>query len=57
MWPIFRSSDVLNDPIPTTLVYPPPLPNSETYFIVQSPTSMVLLTKNNTGRGAAFEML
>jgi hypothetical protein len=57
MWPIFRRSDVLNDPIPATLVYPPPLPNSETYFIVQSPTSMVLLTKNNTGRGAAFEML
>lgn len=33
----FRSVDVINDLIPTTLVYPPPLPNGETYSIVYNP--------------------
>jgi len=33
----FRSIDVVNDLIPTTLVYPPPLPNGETYSIVYNP--------------------
>jgi hypothetical protein len=33
----FRSIDVINDLIPTTLVYPPPLPNGETYSIVYNP--------------------
>jgi cephamycin C biosynthesis protein len=33
----FRSINVLNDLIPTTLVYPPPLPNGETYSVVYNP--------------------
>jgi cephamycin C biosynthesis protein len=33
----FRTIDVVNDLIPTTLVYPPPLPNGETYSIVYNP--------------------
>ncbi|CAF1145430.1 unnamed protein product [Adineta steineri] len=33
----FRSVDVLKDLIPTTLVYPPPTPNGETYSIIHSP--------------------
>jgi len=33
----FRSIDVINDLIPTTLVYPPPLPNGETYSVVYNP--------------------
>ncbi|CAF3710780.1 unnamed protein product [Rotaria sp. Silwood1] len=33
----FRSIHVLNDLIPTTLVYPPPLPNGETYSLVHNP--------------------
>ncbi|CAF2977487.1 unnamed protein product [Rotaria sp. Silwood2] len=33
----FRSINVVNDLIPTTLIYPPPLPNGETYSIVHNP--------------------
>ena len=33
----FRSIDVVNDLVPTTLVYPPPLPNGETYSVVHNP--------------------
>ncbi|CAF3522357.1 unnamed protein product [Rotaria socialis] len=33
----FRSIDVINDLIPTTLIYPPPTPNGETYSIVHNP--------------------
>ena len=33
----FRSIDVLNDLVPTTLIYPPPLPNGETYSVVYNP--------------------
>ena len=33
----FRSIDVINDLIPTTLVYPPPTPNGETYSVVHNP--------------------
>ncbi|CAF1212093.1 unnamed protein product [Didymodactylos carnosus] len=33
----FRSIDVLNDLIPTILVYPPPTPNGETYSVVHNP--------------------
>jgi cephamycin C biosynthesis protein len=33
----FRSIDVVNDLIPTTLIYPPPLPNGETYSVVHNP--------------------
>jgi cephamycin C biosynthesis protein len=33
----FRTIDVCNDLIPTTLVYPPPLPNGETYSVAHNP--------------------
>lgn len=33
----FRSVDVIHDLVPTTLVYPPPLPNGETYSVVHNP--------------------
>jgi hypothetical protein len=33
----FRSIDVINDLVPTTLVYPPPLPNGETYSVSYNP--------------------
>lgn len=33
----FRSIDVINDLVPTTLVYPPPLPNGETYSVAYNP--------------------
>ncbi|CAF1227962.1 unnamed protein product [Adineta ricciae] len=32
-----RTVDVINDLVPTTLVYPPPLPNGETYSVVHNP--------------------
>ena len=54
----FRSIDVNNDLVPTTLVYPPPLPNGADLFRgLQSSTSMVLLVKDDTGRSDALEML
>ncbi|CAF3747127.1 unnamed protein product [Rotaria sp. Silwood1] len=33
----FRSIDVLNDLVPTTLIYPPPIPNGETYSVMHNP--------------------
>lgn len=33
----FRSIDVNTDLVPTTLVYPPPLPNGETYSVAYNP--------------------
>jgi hypothetical protein len=33
----FRSIDVIKDLVPTTLVYPPPTPNGETYSVVHNP--------------------
>lgn len=41
-WPLavceFNSLDVVNDLVPTTLKYPPPLPHGETYSVTHSPT-------------------